>query len=81
MTIHHKFIIFLAAAFCISNIILGVLGQNEIGVYFTIDAIVFILTVMFFNLGSRAMSGLRPVGGVLWVGFLLIIALKISAII
>jgi hypothetical protein len=77
LKIYHKFFITLAAVLCIANIILGIFGQQEFGVYFTIDAVAFILVVLSFNLDSNAMTKLRPLGAILFIGFLMIIIFKI----
>ncbi len=77
MKIYAKFLITLGAVLCVINIILGIAGLTEFGVYFTVDAMAFILLVLLFQLDSGAMFKVRQVGMILFIGFLMIIAFKI----
>ncbi len=77
MRVYVKFLITLGAILIIINIVLGIARLVEFGVYFAVDAIAFVLMVLLFQLDSGAMSRLRQMGVILFVGFLMIIAFKI----
>ena len=77
MKVHNKFLIALAVTFGIANVALAWGGQSHLEVYFIVDAIVFFVIALVFNLNSRAMAAIRGIGAFLFLGFLSLVVLKI----
>ena len=81
MKIFNNLLITLAIAFAVLNGILAFLGQNDIAVYFIVNAIAYlIITLLYVYLNPRARGALNSVSAVVFAGFLVIVALKVIAI-
>ncbi len=77
MRLFNRFLISLAVAFGIANVALALTGQARLDTYFIIDAIIFFVLALYFNLGTRAMLGLRGVGAFIIFGFAFLVILRI----
>ena len=81
MRIFNRLIISLVIAFGILNAMMAFMGQKDISVYFIVDAIAFlIITLLYSYLNPRARGALNAVSGIVFAGFLVIVALKVIEI-
>ncbi len=77
----YLFLISLAVVLGIANVLLAVLGQNDLSVYFITDSIIYlIITLACINLDTRSKVALNHLGTLLFVVFLVVLALKIVQI-
>ena len=77
MRIYNKYIVSLALASGLINTSLAFLGQNDLGIYFIINVIAYlVITLLYAYFNPRARRALNTVGGVLFAGFVVIIVLK-----
>ncbi len=82
MRIYNKYIVSLALAACLVNTLLAFLGQDDLGVYFTINIIVYlVITLLYVYLNPRAKQVLNTIGLVLFAGFIVIVVLNVMEII
>ena len=82
MRIYNKYIVSLALAACLVNTLLAFLGQDDLGVYFTINTIVYlIITLLYVYFNPRAKRALNTISVVLFAGFMVIVVLNIMEII
>ena len=78
MRIFNRLVIFLVIAFSISDVTLAVLGQNDISVYFIVNAMAYlVITLLYVHLNPRARGGLDALSGVIFAGFLAIVTIKV----
>ena len=81
MRIYNKYIISLALVSCVINTLLALFGQNDLGVYLTINIIAYlVITVLYVYLNPRARRALNSVGVVLFGGVMVVVALKVMEI-
>jgi hypothetical protein len=81
MRIFNRLVISLALAFGVINVVLAQIGQKDISVYFIVNVIAFlIITLLYVHLNPRARGALNGVSGVVFAGFLVIVALKVIEI-
>ena len=81
MRIYNRLIISLVAALSLINIVLAFLGQNDIGVYFVLNAIAYlVITLLYVYLNPRARGALNAVSAVIFTGFLVVVAFKVVEI-
>ncbi len=81
MRIYNKLIVSLALAFGLITFVLASLGQTDISVYFIVDAIAYlVITLLYTYLNPRARGALNGLSGVIFAGFLVIVALKVIEI-
>ena len=81
MRIYNKYIVSLVLASGFINASLAFLGQNDLGIYFTVNVIAYLVITLFYAyLNPRARRALNTVGIVLFAGFMGIVALKIMEI-
>jgi hypothetical protein len=73
-----NYLIFLAGILIIINFGLWITGLKELALYFTADAISFILITLFFKFDSKAMAALRPISLTLFIIFLAAIVMKVT---
>ena len=77
MRVYNKYIVSLALASGLINTLLAILGQNDLGVYFTVNVLAYlVITLLYAYLNPRARKALNTVGIVLFAGFVVIISLK-----
>ena len=82
MRIYNKYIVSLAIAACLVNTLLAFLGQDDLGVYFTINIIAYlVITLLYVYLNPRARRALNTISVVLFAGFMVIVALNVMEII
>jgi ABC-type cobalamin transport system permease subunit len=78
---YNKLMISLGAAFGLINVLLAFLGQNDLSVYFIVNAIAYmIITLIFVYLNPRARASLNAVSGIIFAGFLVIVTFKVIEI-
>ena len=78
MRIYNKYIVLLALASCFIDSILAFFGQKDIGVYFVINIIAYlIITILYVHLNPRARMALHTIGFVLFGGFSIVVVLKV----
>ena len=81
MRTYNKLIIALAIAFGISNVVLALFGQQDLSIYFILDAIAFlIITLVFVYLNPRGRTALNAMSAVVFAGFLVIVVVKVLEI-
>ena len=77
MRVYNKYIVSLALASGLINTLLAILGQNDLGVYFTVNVLAYlVITLLYAYLNPRVRKALNTVGIVLFAGFVVIISLK-----
>ena len=82
MRIYNKYIASLVLVACVINTLLAFFGQNDLGVYFTINVIAYlVITLLYVYFNPRARRALNTIGIVLFAGFMVIVSLKVIAII
>ena len=82
MRIYNKYIVSLVLASGAINILLALLGQNSLEIYFIINVITYLaITLLYAYLNPRARRALNTVGVVLFAGFLVIVSLKVMKIV
>ncbi len=82
MRIYNKYIVSLALAAGLVNTVLAFLGQDDLGVYFTINIIAYlVITLLYVYLNPRAKRVLNTIGLVLFAGFMVIVVLNVMEII
>jgi len=81
LRIYNKYIVSLVLASGLINASLAFLGQSDLGIYFTINVIAYlIITSLYAYLNPRARRVLNTIGIVLFAGFIGIVALKVMEI-
>jgi hypothetical protein len=74
----NSIILILAAVFSIIDLILISSGNRDIGVYFILNAIAYlIITLFYFNLNSDSRAVFNLINVVILAGFLAVMAIKI----
>ncbi|MDO8688201.1 MAG: hypothetical protein Q7K41_06410 [Dehalococcoidales bacterium] len=82
MRIYNKYIISLALASGLINTALAFLEQTDLGLYFTVNIITYLVITLFYvYLNPRARGALNTVSVVFFAGFLVVISLKLMEII
>lgn len=81
MRIYNKLIITLAVAFAIINGTLAFLGQEDISIYFIVNAIAYLaITLLYTYLNPRSRNALNGLSAVIFGGFLVIVTIKVIEI-
>lgn len=81
MRIYNRYIVYLALAACLINILLAVFGQDNIEIYFVINILAYlIITLLYVYLNPRARRALNSIGIVLFAGFMVIVTIKVIEI-
>ena len=82
MRIYNKYIVSLALAAGLVNTLLAFLGQDDLGVYFTINTIVYlVITLLYVYFNPRARRALNTISLMLFAGFMVIVVLNVMEII
>ncbi|GAI17715.1 unnamed protein product [marine sediment metagenome] len=77
MRIYNKYVVSLALSACLINTLLAFFGQNDLGIYFTINIIAYlVITLLYVYLNPRARRALNTVVVVLFGGFMVIVVTK-----
>ena len=75
---YSKILISMALAFCVVNTFLAFLGQDDIGIYFIVNAIAYFIIVLYINIIDRkSVVGLHATSVLMFVGFLAVVALEV----
>lgn len=81
MRVYNRLIISLAVAAGLINTLLALWGQKDLGVYFAINAIAYLVIVLLYAyLNPRARRALDTIGYLLLSGFLVIVVMKVVEI-
>ncbi len=81
MRIYNRLIITLAIAFGLINILLAFLGQEDLAVYFIVNAIAYlIITLLYVYLNPRAKSALNGLSAIIFVAFLAVVTMEVIEI-
>ena len=81
MRIYNKYVVSLALSACLINTLLAFFGQNDLGIYFAINIIAYlVITLLYVYLNPRARRVLNPAGVVLFGGFTVIVVTKVIEI-
>jgi uncharacterized membrane protein YhhN len=81
LRIFNKLLVTLALAFGAINAGLAFAGQSDIEIYFVANAIVFlIITLLYTYFNPRARGALNAMSGVVFAGFLVVVAIKVLAL-
>jgi len=81
LRIYNKLIISLVIAFSFINILLAFGGQNDISVYFIVNAIAYlIITLVYVYLNPRARAALNVLSAIIFTGFMVIVTLNVMEI-
>jgi len=81
LRIYNKYVVSLVLAFSLINTLLAFFGQNDLGIYFTLDIITYlVITLLYVYLNPRARRALNTVTIVLFAGFIVIVAIRIMEI-
>ena len=81
MRIYNRYILYLAIATGVVNVALAFAGQEDLGVYFALNAIAYlVITLLYVYLNPRARRALDTIGYMLFSGFLVIVAIEVVGI-
>ena len=81
MKIYNNYILTVALSLLITTIILIAMGQNSLGVYYTIYVIeALVITELYVYFNTRARRGLALVSAVLFAGFVSVLCLHVIKI-
>ena len=81
MRIYNRFIVSLAAAFSLTNILLAFSGQDDLAVYFNANAIAYLIVALSHaDLNPRAQTSVNILGALIFFGFIVTFALKLYEI-
>lgn len=68
---YRRFLFSLALAFILIAFILGIQGEDELGLYFAADIVAFWVITLLFRFSSEVLAVLRPLNNILFVGFII----------
>ena len=78
---YNRYLVTLSAVLSLSTVVLAAYNVQELDAYFSAYVIeTLVVTLLFGYLHPRASRALQGVGYVLVVGFLLVVAIKVAAI-
>ena len=78
MKIYNRYILTVAPSLLLTTIILIALGQNSLGIYYTIYIIeALIITELYVHFNTKARRGLTFVSAILLVGFMFAVGLQV----
>ena len=81
MRIYNRYIISLALLLTLTTVIMAAYGQNKLDVYFTVYLIeALALTEIYVYLNPKARKALGLITGVLFIGFVGIVAFEVYRI-
>ena len=81
MRIYNRYVVYLALSACLINTLLAFWGQKDLGVYFTVNVIAYlVITLLYIYMNPRARRALDTIGYVLFGGFMVIVTLKVMEI-
>ncbi len=82
MRVYNKYIVSLALAAGLVNTLLAAFGQNDLSIYFTVNAIAYlVITLLYVYFNPRARRALNTISVVLFAGFMVIVVLNVMEII
>jgi TRAP-type C4-dicarboxylate transport system permease small subunit len=77
LRIYNRYVLYLAIATGVLNAALAFAGQEDLGVYFAINVIAYlVITLLYVYLNPRARRALDTIGYMLFSGFLVVVAIK-----
>lgn len=82
MRVYNKYIVSLALAAGLVNTLLAAFGQDDLSIYFTVNAIVYLIITLFYvYFNPRARRALNTISLVLFAGFMVIVVINVMEII
>lgn len=79
MRIYNNYIIIIASLLLLTTVILIAMGQNTLGVYYSLYIIeALVVTELYIYFNAKARRGLNLVSTVLFGGFLLVLSLHVT---
>ncbi len=82
MRVYNKYIVSLALAAGLVNTLLAAFGQDDLSIYFTVNAIVYLVITLFYvYFNPRARRALNTISLVLFAGFMVIVVINVMEII
>lgn len=82
MRIYNRYVISLVLSACLINTALAFWGEDDLEVYFIINTIAYLaITLLYVYFNRSARKTLSIAGGVLFAGFMVILALKVMEIV
>jgi hypothetical protein len=71
----------MAATFCFINVLMAFLGQDDLTVYFAVNAIAYlIISWAYVDLDLRSRRALNSLAMLIFIAFLVVIAVKVVKI-
>jgi len=81
LRIYNKYIMSLAVASCVINLLLAFFNQNDILIYIAINIIALLaITLLYANFNPKARSALNTVSVVYFAVILIVVAFKVVTI-
>jgi uncharacterized membrane protein YgdD (TMEM256/DUF423 family) len=81
LRIYNRYILYMAIAAAVINAALAFAGQEDLGVYFAVNAIAYlVITLLYVYLNPRARRALDTIGYILFSGFLVVVAIEVAGI-
>ena len=81
MKIYNSYILIVAALLLLTTVILAVIGQEALDVYYTIYIIeALVVTELYVFLNPKARRGLSLISAVLFGGFVFVVSLEVIKI-
>ncbi len=81
MKIYNSYILIVAALLLLTTVILAVIGQEALDVYYTIYIIeALVVTELYVFLNPKARRGLSLVSAILFGGFVFVVSLEVIKI-
>jgi len=81
LRIYNRYIISLVVTAAVINTMLAALGQDDLGVYFTVNLIAYlVISLLYRYLNPRARKLLSTMGMALFGGFMVIVIIKVMEI-
>jgi len=78
LRVFNQYLLFITISSCLINIILAATGQNDLTLYVTLNIIVFlVITLLHVHLNPRAKRSLSAIALLLFVGFMVIVLIKV----
>jgi hypothetical protein len=82
LSVYNRYILSLVLSTCLANGLLAFWGQNNLQVYFAVNAIVYLVITLFYgDLNRIAKRALTTIGCVLFCGFMIIVVFQLMDIV
>lgn len=79
MKVYNRYIASVALVLTLTTVILAAFGQDNLDIYYTVYVIeALALTELYVYFSPRARRGLSSVGGILFLGFMVIVGIAVA---